>query len=58
MKQSELKKLASKIWALEEKCQNRENISEAMQEMYNIANKLSPKDLILLDEYIENNLQK
>ena len=52
MKQKKLKALASKIWDLEKKCQNGENVSENMHEMTKLCSSLSVDELLLLDETI------
>ena len=54
MKQEKLKILASELWNLEQKCQNGEEISENMDKMMNIANKLSVNELLQLADFMES----
>ena len=54
MKQEKLKILASELWNLEQKCQNGEEISENMDKMMNIANKLSITELLQLADFMES----
>lgn len=54
MKQEKLKILASELWNLEQKCQNGEEISENMDKMMNIANKLSVTELLQLADFMES----
>ena len=56
MKQKEIKKLASKIIDLEQKCQIGENISDNMNKMDELINKLSIFEIMQINDYIENNL--
>ena len=54
MKQDKkLKKIASKIWDLEKKCQNGENISENMKEMAKLYKSLSFEEMLQLAEVME-----
>ena len=53
MKQKELKKLASRLWELEQRCQANENVPENLKEMENIANNLSLTDLMHVTLLIE-----
>lgn len=56
MKQKEIKELASKIIDLEQKCQIGENISDNMNKMDELINKLSIFEIMQINDYIENNL--
>ena len=53
MKQENLKKIASRLWELEKKCQANENVSENLNEIENIANNLSFTDLMHVTLLIE-----
>lgn len=57
MKKSKLENLSKKILNLEQECQKGENVSENLEEMEKIANKLSLVDLFRLAEILENNLK-
>lgn len=53
MRRSKLKKIASDLWDLEQKCQNDENVSENMKKMTEISQELSFNDLLQLIEYMD-----
>ena len=55
---TELKKIASELWNLELKCQKGENVSDNMQKMEEITNKLSFYDLLKITNYMEAIQQK
>lgn len=58
MKQDEIKKVASKIWSLEQECQADKNTSENLKEIENIANNLSLADLFEIMLEIEKKHNK
>ena len=54
-----LKKIASDIWDLELRCQRGENISENLEKMTNMTEKLSLADIFLLADILDTKgLQK
>lgn len=53
-KNKKLKKIASDIWDLELRCQNGENISENLQKMTDMTEKLSLQDILLLADILES----
>lgn len=53
MKQKDIKQIASKIWSLEQECQENKDVSENLKEIENIANNLSLTDLFKIMLEIE-----
>jgi len=49
----ELKEIASKIWDLELKCQNGEDVSKNTKEMNRIASGLQVEEILKLTEILE-----
>lgn len=53
-----IKKIAKKMWNLEQKCNKSNDVSRYEEKMLSIAKELSLQDLLEIDEYIMNNLAK
>lgn len=53
-----IKKIAKKMWNLEQKCKKSNNVSRYEEKMLSMAKELSLQDLLDIDEYIMNNLAK
>ena len=50
---NELRKIAKKIWDLEQECQSGNNVSKNLKEMENISEGLDLEELLYIAAYLE-----